>query len=254
MTGIRSLSPVFFDVRPWILAVRDLFFRAVATDAGRNPARDRTAAKSGGMSGNILLMARSEQPPAVDGRASAETARRFHETIIPYLDASYNFARFLSRDAEAAEDIVQEAFLRAYRHFDGYRGGDPRAWLFSIVRNCYRAWWHDYCRKAHFEQPLPEDTAGEDDPPASRDIASDDDTPEMAMIHKSDAERVRAVIQGLPEAMREILVLRELEDLSYRQIADIIDAPIGTVMSRLARARDEFGKAWRLINPGEATP
>ncbi|CAN7456323.1 sigma-70 family RNA polymerase sigma factor [Rhizobium sp. LjRoot258] len=254
MTGIRSLSPVFFDVRPWILAVRGRFFRAVATGAGRNPARDRTAAKSGGTSGNILLMARPEQPPAVCSRASAETARRFHETIVPYLDAAYNFACFLSRDGEAAEDIVQEAFLRAYRHFDGYRGGDPRAWLFSIVRNCYRAWWHDYRRKAHFEQPLPEDTAGEGDPPASRDIASDEDTPEMAMIHKSDAERVRAVIHGLPAAMREILVLRELEDLSYRQIADIIDAPIGTVMSRLARARDEFGKAWRLIDPNEATP
>lgn len=253
MTGIRSLSPVFFDVRPWILAVRDLFFRAVATGAGRNPARDRTAAKSGGTSGNIILMVRPEEPPAACSRASAETARRFHETIVPYLDAAYNFACFLSRDGEAAEDIVQEAFLRAYRHFDGYRGGDPRAWLFSIVRNCYRAWWHDYRRKAHFEQPLPEDTAGEDDPPASRDIASDEDTPEMAMIHKSDAERVRAVIHGLPAAMREILVLRELEDLSYRQIADIIDAPIGTVMSRLARARAEFGKAWRLIDPNEAT-
>jgi len=232
MTGIRILSPVFFDVWGWSSAQRLLARLALAMEAAG--ARMRSPALS--------------RPMAAD-----DTAGRFHQTIVPHLDASYNFARFLSRDAEAAQDIVQEAFLRAFRHFDGYRGGDPRAWLFSIVRNCYRAWRQECRRKAHFELPIA-DEAAEDDQPASHALASDDDTPEMAMIHKSDAERVRAVIHGLPEAMREILVLRELEDLSYRQIADIIGVPIGTVMSRLARARHEFGEAWRRIDGEGARP
>ncbi|MGO4437433.1 sigma-70 family RNA polymerase sigma factor [Rhizobium sp. RAF56] len=255
MTGIRILSPVFFDTRPWIAAVRGLLARAFAGDVLFAPGK-RAVPLDGAI---ILLATRAEARQAGVDTATRqalaeEAARRFHRTIVPHLDASYNFARFLSRDADAAQDIVQEAFLRAYRHFDGYRGGDPRAWLFSIVRNCYRAWRQDFRRKAHFEQPMPEDAAGEDAQGAPREIASDEDTPEMAMLHKTDAERVRAVIRDLPEAMREILVLRELEELSYRQIAEITGAPIGTVMSRLARARQAFAEAWRLIDPDEAMP
>lgn len=166
----------------------------------------------------------------------------FQNTIVPHLDAAYNFARFLSRDPDAAQDIVQEAFLRAYRSFENYRGGDPRAWLFAIVRNCCHAWRQQNRRKTHFEQHL-QDEGGTDDG-VEHQIASEEDSPETALLRRSEQHRVRAVIDGLPEAMREILVLRELEDLSYRQIAEIIDAPIGTVMSRLARARQEFGEAW----------
>ena len=245
MTVIRILPPLSFGVWPWLstacVTLRHALDRPLRRqDVGGSAALTMQAGSLAGQS-------------RADARLpAADAARRFHETIVPFLDASYNFARFLSRDADAAEDIVQEAFLRAYRHFDGYRGGDPRAWLFSIVRNCYRAWLQDRRRKARFEQAMPDDLPGADEP--AHEFAADGDTPEMAMIHASDAERVRAVIAGLPEAMREILVLRELEDLSYRQIAEIIGAPIGTVMSRLARSREEFGKAWRLIDPDEAKP
>ncbi|MFS8044479.1 sigma-70 family RNA polymerase sigma factor [Rhizobium sp. BR 314] len=175
-----------------------------------------------------------------------ETMRRFQRTIIPHLDAAYNFARFLSRDADAAQDIVQEAYLRAYRGFGGFRDGDARAWTFTIVRNCYHAWLQEGRRKTRYEQPMTDERDRDESSP-SPDPASEEDTPEAAFIRKSETQRVRAVINMLPDAMREVLVLRELEDLSYKEIADIIDAPIGTVMSRLARARRDFGEAWRTL-------
>lgn len=182
--------------------------------------------------------------PAADAMAQHEFMQRFQHMIVPHLDAAYNFARFLSRDSDAAQDIVQEAFLRAYCNFETYRGGDPRAWLFAIVRNCCHAWRQQDRRKARFERHLGNDGDADLDEGEGYQIASEEDSPEMATIRRSEQQRVRSVISQLPEAMREILVLRELEDLSYRQIAEIIDAPIGTVMSRLARARREFGEAW----------
>jgi len=189
--------------------------------------------------------------PAADATAQDEFMQRFQHMIVPHLDAAYNFARFLSRDADAAQDIVQEAFLRAYRNFETYRGGDPRAWLFAIVRNCCHAWRQQDRRKARFERHFGNDGEDDLDEGAEYQIASEEDSPETATIRRSEQQRVRAVISRLPEAMREILVLRELEDLSYRQIAEIIDAPIGTVMSRLARARREFGEAWDACSKGE---
>ncbi len=187
-----------------------------------------------------------------DTTAQHEFMQRFQHVIVPHLDAAYNFARFLSRDAEAAQDIVQEAFLRAYRNFETYRGGDPRSWLFAIVRNCCHVWRQQDRRKTHFERHL-DDTGGADpDEDQGYQIASEEDSPETAMIRASEQQRVRSVISKLPETMREILVLRELEDLSYRQIAEIIDAPIGTVMSRLARARREFADIWDACNKSEA--
>lgn len=185
------------------------------------------------------------------GGKSQDSMQRFQRTIIPHLDAAYNFARFLSRDADAAQDIVQEAFLRAYRGFEGFRDGDARAWTFMIVRNCYLAWLQEGRRKSRFEQPMENGDAGDDAEP-HQDFASDEDTPETAMIRKTQSQRVRAVIGMLADPMREVLVLRELEDLSYKQIADIIDAPIGTVMSRLARARRDFGDAWQRLEDQEA--
>ncbi|AYG67211.1 MULTISPECIES: sigma-70 family RNA polymerase sigma factor [unclassified Rhizobium] len=180
-----------------------------------------------------------------------ETMRRFQHTIIPHLDAAYNFARFLSRDANAAEDIVQEAYLRAYRGFGGFRDGDARAWTFTIVRNCYHAWLQEGRRKARYEQPMGDDRDFDEGSP-SPDPASEEDTPEAAFIRKTETLRVREVINKLPDTMREVLVLRELEDLSYKEIAEIIDAPIGTVMSRLARARRDFGEVWRSLEGNEA--
>jgi len=154
---------------------------------------------------------------------SAAEAQRFRALILPHLDAAFGFARYLTRDATQAEDIVQEAFLKALRGFVGFRGGEPRAWLFAIVRTTFldavraRPAWGD--------------------PDAAEAIASEDDTPEDAVLRQGETATVRGAIEVLPEPFRETLVLRELEELSYRQIAEVTSAPIGTVMSRLARAR-----------------
>ena len=141
--------------------------------------------------------------------------------VLPHLDGAYGFARFLCRDAAMAEDVVQEAFLRAFRGFGGYRGGDARAWLYAIVRNCV------------FSSPRLPPT----DDIADHELADDADTPEDAVVRASEIQSVRVAVTALPEPFRETLVLREMAELSYREIAAITGVPIGTVMSRLARAR-----------------
>jgi RNA polymerase sigma-70 factor (ECF subfamily) len=162
---------------------------------------------------------------------------------VPHLDAAYNFARFLSRNPDAAQDIVQEAFLRAYRSFDGYQGGDARAWIFAIVRNCYHNWLMDHRRKARVE--IDAHRCDDSQEFSIDDVASDEDTPEAALLRTGESNAVRVVLNKLPRPLREVLVLRELEGLSYRQIAETFALPIGTVMSRLARARAQFESAWR---------
>jgi RNA polymerase sigma-70 factor (ECF subfamily) len=192
----------------------------------------------------MVSQARGLASAAPSTAGAADTIdTRFQRDIVSQLDAAYNFARFLSRDADAAQDIVQEAFLRAYRRFDGYQGGDARAWIFAIVRNCYHDWLLERRRKARHEIGSSDgvDPAGQ----SVDDVASDDDDPETALLRQSDAGMVRAVLGDLPRPLREILVLREIEGLSYRQIADVAELPIGTVMSRLARARTQFQDAWR---------
>jgi RNA polymerase sigma factor (sigma-70 family) len=177
------------------------------------------------------------RPPGADA-----TLARFKQNVVPQLDAAYNFARFLTRDADAAQDIVQEAFLRAYRSFAGYRGGDARAWIFTIVRNCYHTWLTDRRRKSRLEvDPYDEGDSEE----LIYNISSDEDNPETALVRKAEAQTVRLILNALPRPFREMLVLREIEDLSYHQISEITALPIGTVMSRLARARKAFGDAWR---------
>jgi RNA polymerase sigma factor (sigma-70 family) len=147
--------------------------------------------------------------------------------MLPHMDAAYSLARYLTRDPVAADDVVQEAFLRAYRGFDGWRGGAPRAWLLAIVRNCFLAARHH----AGVTAPLDEAEA----------VPFDAPTPEEALIGQDEAARLRREIERLPTVFREVLVLRELEELSYKEIATVVDAPIGTVMSRLARARHLLG-------------
>ena len=176
----------------------------------------------------------------VQSRPSGDaTLARFKQNIAPQLDAAYNFARYLSRDADAAQDIVQEAFLRAYQSFAGYRGGDARAWVFTIVRNCYHSWLMDRRRKARLEVDHHGEGNSEE---LIFNISSDEGNPE-AMLRKAESRTVRLMLDMMPRPLREILVLRELEKLSYRQISDVTALPIGTVMSRLARARRAFGDA-----------
>jgi len=188
-------------------------------------------------------------PATTSTLSSQATLERFNATILPHLDAAYNFARFLSRDADAAQDIVQDAFLRAHRSFGQFRGGDARSWVFAIVRNCYRGWARSGRSRAYKETPMGDAPDGGDEATRSAvyDLASEEDSPEMGLIRRSESQRVRDVIGALPEPMREVLVLREFEDFSYRQIAELIEVPIGTVMSRLARARQEFSLAWTAL-------
>ena len=149
--------------------------------------------------------------------------RKFEAQALPHLDAAYNLARWLSRSPADADDIVQDAMLRAFRAFDGFRGGDAKAWLLAIVRNCWLSAGRATRRRGH--------TSLEDD------MADAGPNPEESAIQSGHRRRLEAMIARLPDDFREVLILREMEDMSYREIADITGSPIGTVMSRLARAR-----------------
>jgi RNA polymerase sigma-70 factor, ECF subfamily len=170
--------------------------------------------------------------------------RRFEQVALPHLDAAYNLARWLTRNDADAEDVVQEAFLRAFKFFDGFRGGSERAWLLTIVRHTCFSW---------LQQNRPaEVVAGYDLEVAELDPAALDPTfrapsgadPEIALMHQADEDLLNEMIATLPPQFREVVILRELEDLSYKEIADIAAIPIGTVMSRLARARKALQRAW----------
>jgi RNA polymerase sigma factor (sigma-70 family) len=166
--------------------------------------------------------------------------RRFEEQALPHLDAAYNLARWLSRSAADADDIVQEAMLRAFRAFDRRRGDDVKPWLLAIVRNCYLTAMRAQQERGHLQ------LLGDGDPDEVADSSSpvDDDGPEVATIRAEEARNLDAVIATLPTEFREVLVLREMHDLSYSEIATVTAVPIGTVMSRLARARTALKRRW----------
>jgi RNA polymerase sigma factor (sigma-70 family) len=171
-------------------------------------------------------------PPAPAPLNPAQAAR-FRETTLPHLEAAYNLARFLARDPIAAEDIVQEAFVRALRGFDGYGGGQARAWLLAIVRNCFFDWLK--ANRTHAALLVEPSDEAERTLERLPDPAAED--PEAALLRQADARTLRTMVDQLPEPFRQALVLREFEELSYREIGEATGAPIGTVMSRLARAR-----------------
>lgn len=163
-----------------------------------------------------------------------ERRRTFEAQALPHLDAAYNLARWLSRSPADAEDIVQDAMLRAYRAFDGFRGGDIKAWLLTIVRNCSRNLGADSKRRKH--TPLPDDDA--------YPLVSPDANPETLAMQASESRKLNEAVALLPNEFREVLILREMEDMSYREIAEVTSVPIGTVMSRLARARAMLKERW----------
>jgi len=153
--------------------------------------------------------------------------QNFEEVALPHLRAAYNLARWLTRDETDAEDVVQEAYLRAFKHFASFHGGDGRPWLLAIVRNtCYT--WMQHNRSPELTIPLDDELF---------EIESKDLNPEALLMQSADTEMVRQALEDLPVEFREVMVLRELEGLSYKQIADVAEIPVGTVMSRLARAR-----------------
>ncbi len=151
----------------------------------------------------------------------------FEETVLPHLDAAYNLARWLTRNDRDAEDVVQESFLRALRHFRTFKGGDARPWLLAIVRNTCYTW----LKHNRFPE---EETIGDDYKHPHAEDASD---PETLLLRETDRRLLRSALQRLPKEFLEVIVLREFEELSYKQIAEVIQIPTGTVMSRLSRAR-----------------
>jgi RNA polymerase sigma factor (sigma-70 family) len=163
---------------------------------------------------------------------------RFEAQVLPHLDAAYRFARWLSRSAVDADDLVQDAVLRAFRGFDGLRGANTKAWLLTIVRNCHSTSFKQQ-RRAEM-MPLSEG----DDPESGALLVEEAAGPEAEAIQADDRRSLDAVMQTLPQEYREILILREIEDMDYREIAQVINTPIGTVMSRLARARAALKKRW----------
>lgn len=156
-----------------------------------------------------------------------DASTNFDQTILPHLDAAYNLARWLIGNERDAEDVTQEACLRAFKFFSGFRGGDARSWLLTIVRRSAWTWLRSNRRHEEAVEFDEELHGGVDDSA----------NPEASLARAGDVEAVRQAIATLPAVFREVVVLRELEDCSYKEIADIAGVPIGTVMSRLTRAR-----------------
>ena len=153
--------------------------------------------------------------------------QNFEEATLPHLGAAYNLARWLTRDNTDAEDVVQEAYLRAFKHFASFHGGDGRPWLLAIVRNtCYT--WMQQNRAPELQTAFDEEI---------HSVTEDHLDPEQVLLKEADNELLRQALEELSAEFREVIVLREFEGLSYKQIADVTEIPIGTVMSRLARAR-----------------
>jgi RNA polymerase sigma-70 factor (ECF subfamily) len=172
----------------------------------------------------------------VDG----DKARRFRDAALPHLDDVFTLARYLMRNAADAEDAVQECYLRALRHFDSYRGPAMKPWLLAILKNVCVA---EFARRSR--QPVPAGSAEEDTTPEEVPMWQEPQaSPEAELLRRFDDATIRRLVGALPQPFRETIVLREISDLSYREIADIVGAPVGTVMSRLARARAMLRTAW----------
>lgn len=161
---------------------------------------------------------------------------RFEQNVVPHMDAAYNLARWLTRNDDDAQDVVQEAFLRAFRFFDALKDPDPRPWLLAIVRNTTYTW---------LKRNRPGDIVPIDDQdllPADIETAGHaapmEANPEVILLQSANRKLVNQALEEIPVGYREVLVMRELEDLSYKEIAHVAGIPIGTVMSRLARGRE----------------
>jgi RNA polymerase sigma-70 factor (ECF subfamily) len=177
---------------------------------------------------------------AAEDGGDADRSQRFRVMALPYLDDVYTLARYLLGNPADAEDAAQECYLRAFRHFDTFRGGQIKPWLLAILRNVCRA---EYARRSTVAAMTAEslDDAGD---PVSGLWSDDPETPESHILRRLNDQTVQRLISQLPDQFRETLVLREINELNYREIADVIGAPVGTVMSRLARARSLLRDAW----------
>jgi RNA polymerase sigma-70 factor (ECF subfamily) len=198
------------------------------------PLRPQTAPSSvGGASVRLVTAGTPDLVGALDDNA------RFRIVVLPYIDEAYRLARWLTGNGTDAEDVVQDASLRAFRAIRDYAGGNPRAWVLSIVRNTAYSWM----RKNRPETIISVDDLETVELEHVNSNERSDDTPEASLIAKVDAEELRNAIAKLPAPFRETLVLRDIEGLDYREIAEATEVPIGTVMSRLARARRRVSAA-----------
>ena len=190
---------------------------------------------------------------ANDAVAEQERVRRFRDAALPHLDEVYTLARYLMRNTDDAEDAVQECYLRALRHFDRYRGPAMKPWLLAILRNVCNA---EFTRRRSGELPIDytqDESLAEEMPMWQEPQAS----PEKMIVQRQDSATIRRLVAELPEPFREAIVLREMNNLSYQEIAQVAGVPIGTVMSRLARARAMLRSAWNatensIVRPGPA--
>jgi RNA polymerase sigma-70 factor, ECF subfamily len=157
----------------------------------------------------------------------------FDRTFLPHMDAAYNLARWLVRDDHDARDVVQEAYLRAFRFASGFRGSDARAWILAIVRNTAFTWLK---RNRGSDSPTEFDEQ-------LHGGSTEDSGLEAEAVRKADGAMIRAALDELTDEFREVIVMRDIEGLSYKEIADAADVPIGTVMSRLARARAKLARS-----------
>jgi RNA polymerase sigma-70 factor, ECF subfamily len=194
------------------------------------------------------MLARVQQAPTAfcatgrdamtsDANAEPEKARRFRDAALPYLDDVFTLARYLMRNAADAEDAAQECYLRAFRHFESDRGPAMKPWLLAILRNICNA---EFARRGKQEAPA----EIEHDQTAEPLWQEPQATPETALLREQDGTTIRALVAELPQPFREAIVLREINDLSYQEIAEVAGVPVGTVMSRLARARAMLRAAW----------
>jgi len=185
--------------------------------------------------------AETPQPSREDPLAFIDNPQDFQRTFLPHLDAAYNLARWLMRNDSDAQDVVQEAYLRALRFSRTFRGGDARAWLLTIVRNAAFTWMR---RNRTADSPTSFDEEQHSEAGEATPV-------DIELIRKADAQVLRDALEELPAEFREMVVLRDLEGLSYKEIAAVAEIPIGTVMSRLARARQRLKSALvKRLSPG----
>jgi RNA polymerase sigma-70 factor (ECF subfamily) len=174
-----------------------------------------------------------------DANADHDKARRFRDAALPHLDDAFTLARYLMRNSADAEDAVQECYLRALRHFDSYRGPAMKPWLLAILRNVCNA---EFARRG--KQEIPADDVNDDEGQMEPIWQDPQASPETVLLRQQDGSTIRRLVAALPQPFREAIVLREVNDLSYQEIADVAGVPVGTVMSRLARARAMLRTAW----------
>jgi RNA polymerase sigma-70 factor, ECF subfamily len=187
---------------------------------------------------------------ASDAVAEQDRMRRFRDAALPHLDDIYTLARYLMRNSSDADDAVQECYLRALRHFESYRGPAMKPWLLAILRNVCNA---EFARRKRGEVPTDytQDVSLADEMPMWQEPQA---SPEKMIVRQQDTATIRRLVADLPEPFREAIVLREMNNLSYQEIAQVAGVPVGTVMSRLARARAMLRAAWNAAETATTRP